>query len=312
MFAPIDEPGIVILLDVDSALPLTITASFRPRLRLMWPAPSMTGGCRWDADAHLYTISEETGRFAGVIGSPVGARRVGDAVSGGAARRPEPLRHRGAPSTRAGSSAFRSSSPAASKAVRRHARPTTGSSARSGRSTSAPRSTTSVSISDTLSVATPDPRLNTAFAWAKVGIDKGLATNPLLGTGLVAGFRTSGDSERPGFAWFFGRDALWTTLALDCRRRLRDARGRRSTSCASYQRQDGKIPHEISQCASLVPWFDQFPYAWASADATPLYVIAHADYWRAQRRSRIPRAGVAVDRQARIASRRPPTPTATA
>src|SRR5207248_10568982 len=26
---------------------------------------------------------------------------------------------------------------------------------------------------------------------------------------------------------------------------------------------------------------DRYPNPWASADATPLYVIAHADYWRA-------------------------------
>ncbi len=31
----------------------------------------------------------------------------------------------------------------------------------------------------------------------------------------------------------------------------------------------------------MIPWFTEYPYAWASADATPLYVIAHADYWRA-------------------------------
>src|SRR6185436_11542175 len=55
----------------------------------------------------------------------------------------------------------------------------------------------------TLSITTPDERLDTALAWAKVGVDKGLATNPMLGTGLVAGFRTSGESERPGFAWMF-------------------------------------------------------------------------------------------------------------
>jgi hypothetical protein len=72
MFAPLDEQGIVILLDVDSVLPLTITASFRPRLKLMWPATSMTGGLSWDADAHVYTITEETNRYAGVIGCPSG------------------------------------------------------------------------------------------------------------------------------------------------------------------------------------------------------------------------------------------------
>ena len=137
---------------------------------------------------------------------------------------------------------------------------------------------------------------------------QGLATNPLLGTGLVAGFRTSGDSERPGFAWFFGRDALWTTLAINAVGRFRDDRATALDFLRSFQRQDGKIPHEISQSASLVPWFDGFPYAWASADATPLYVIAHADYWRATRRPRIPRA-VRGRRSSRRIGFRPATDT---
>jgi len=122
--------------------------------------------------------------------------------------------------------------------------------------------------------------LNKAFQWAKVGIDKGIATNPLLGTGLLAGFRTAGESERPGFAWFFGRDALWTALATTSEGAFETTRTALEL-LRRYQRHDGKIPHEISQSATLVPWFDQYPYAWASADATPLYVIAHADYWRA-------------------------------
>ena len=105
-------------------------------------------------------------------------------------------------------------------------------------------------------------------------------TNPLLGTGLVAGYRTSGESERPGFAWFFGRDALWTALASTS---IGDFETTRTALAflKTFQRDDGKIPHEISQSASLIPWFKEYPYAWASADATPLYVIAHADYWRA-------------------------------
>jgi glycogen debranching enzyme len=131
----------------------------------------------------------------------------------------------------------------------------------------------------TVSITTPDGRLDESFAWAKVGMDKGMATNPLLGTGLLAGFRTSGESERPGYAWFFGRDALWTALALDACGDFPAAR----TALAflkRYQRADGKIPHEVSQSASLVPWFTDYPYPWNSADATPLYVIAHADHWR--------------------------------
>ena len=68
IFAPIDEPGIIMLLDVDSVLPMTITGSFRPKLRLMWPAGLMTGYLGWDESAHLYTIGEETNRF---VSSPI-------------------------------------------------------------------------------------------------------------------------------------------------------------------------------------------------------------------------------------------------
>ena len=38
------------------------------------------------------------------------------------------------------------------------------------------------------------------------------------------------------------------------------------------------MPHEISQGANFVPWFKDYPYGYASADATPLYVIAVNDY----------------------------------
>lgn len=279
MFAPLDEPGIVVLLDVDSVLPLAITASFRPRLRLMWPAPSTTPNLSWDADAHVYTISEETRRYAGVIGCPSGRdmsvmpyqEEPRDIPNHFVVDVPvDALKQRRIPIVIAGSV----EGAAAARATY-------------------DRILGSVQVlyertashydrldHDTLGIITPDDRLNAAFRWAKVGIDKGLAANPLVGTGLVAGFRTSGDSERPGFAWFFGRDALWTTLATT-------AEGDFATTRTAldflrrYQRQDGKIPHEISQSASLVPWFDQYPYAWASADATPLYLAAHADYFRA-------------------------------
>src|SRR5258705_2704656 len=131
----------------------------------------------------------------------------------------------------------------------------------------------------TTSITTPDERFNTAFSWAKVGVDKGIATNPFLGTGLVAGFRTSGESERPGFAWFFGRDALWTALAITS---YGDYAATRTALdfLKKFQRDDGKIPHEISQSAGLIPWFKDYGYPWASADATPLYIIAHWDYLR--------------------------------
>src|SRR5215204_3028556 len=66
IFAPLDEPGVLMLLDVDSALPVVVTAQFRPRLKLMWPAGMPTGSLSWDEKQRAYVIYEETGRYAGV------------------------------------------------------------------------------------------------------------------------------------------------------------------------------------------------------------------------------------------------------
>ena len=279
IMAPIDAPGIVMLLDVHSTLPLSIVASFRPRLRLMWPAGSMTPNAGWDAKAQVYELSEETGRFAGVIGSP--AARDLSVMPYQEEPRDVPLQFVIEPHADS-SDAFLPIIITGSTAGRAEARATYDKLLRSVREQ---YETTTAHyerlLQDTARVVTPDQRLNDAFAWAKVGMDKGIATNPQLGTGLVAGFRTSGDSERPGFAWFFGRDALWTVLALNAEGDFASSRAALDF-LRKFQRADGKIPHEISQSASFVDWFEQYPYPWASADATPLFVIAQADYWRAR------------------------------
>src|ERR1700719_151370 len=132
-------------------------------------------------------------------------------------------------------------------------------------------------LAQTVSVELPDNALQQAYDWARISTIQGLVANPYLGTGLVAGYRTSGVSQRPGVAWFFGRDSLWTSFALN-------AAGDYATTrtalefISKYQREDGKIPHEIAQGASFVSWFKDFPYPYASADATPLYIIAMNDY----------------------------------
>ena len=46
---------------------------------------------------------------------------------------------------------------------------------------------------------------------------------------------------------------------------------------AKFQRQDGRSRTK-AQGASYVDWFKGYPYAFASADATPLYIVAVDDY----------------------------------
>lgn len=279
VMAPLEEPGILMLLDVRSTLPLSITGSFRPRLKLMWPAGLMTGDLAWDEKAQVYTITEETKRFAAVIGCP-GARDL-SVMPYQEEPRDVPIRFVvEVPLETMGSHfvpiAFAAGVEGKDKARAGYDRLLGSAAALYEKNVAYYRALQE----RTVSVATPDGRLNTAFAWAKVGVDKGLAANPLLGTGLVAGFRASGESERPGFAWLFGRDALWTAFALDSYGDFAKTRAALDF-LKKFQRADGKIPHEISQSASLIPWFTDYPYPWNSADATPLYVVAHADHWRA-------------------------------
>jgi glycogen debranching enzyme len=279
LFAPTDEPGLVVLLDVDSVLPLTITGSFRPRLRLMWPAGLMTPNLEWDEKAHAYFLTEESKRFVGVLGSPT-ARDLSvmpyqeepkDAPIRFTVEVPVDLaRSSFVPIVMAGSVTGR----AEAKAV--YDRLLSSIPGLYARNVEHYRAL----LEQTTSISSPDPRLDESFAWAKVGIDKGLATNPQLGTGLLAGFRTSGESERPGFGWFFGRDALWTALAIHSYGDFAAARTALDF-LKGVQRADGKVPHEISQSAAVLPWFTDYSYPWNSADATPLYVVAHADHWRA-------------------------------
>jgi glycogen debranching enzyme len=278
VFAPVDEPGIVMLLDVDSELPLTVIGSFRPRLKLMWPAGLMTNNVGWDEKDHVYSLTEESKRFAAVLGTPrsrdvslmpyqeeprdVPVRFVVEVPS-------DPARAHFLPIVIAGSVEGRDQAKETYDRLLGSARALYEKNVAYYRELQ----------ERTLTVETPDERLDTALRWAKVGVDKGLATNPLLGTGLVAGFRTSGESERPGFAWMFGRDALWTSLAVHSYGDFPAARTALEF-LRKRQREDGKIPHEVSQSATLVPWFKDYEYPWASADATPLYVVLQADHFR--------------------------------
>jgi hypothetical protein len=130
------------------------------------------------------------------------------------------------------------------------------------------------------SIETPDRSLNDAFTWAVTAIDQlRVKTTPDLSEeALTAGFVSSGNAARPGFGWFFGRDALWSLYAVNSYGDFRTTRAQFEFLLAR-QRADGKIMHEWSQTANLVDW-KSMPYEYASADATALLQMAVNDYVR--------------------------------
>jgi glycogen debranching enzyme len=137
-------------------------------------------------------------------------------------------------------------------------------------------------LASATSIDTPNAILNEAFQWATISIEqlKATITDKYSGdeTALVAGYYASGDSARPGFGWFFGRDALYTLYAVNGFGDFKLTRDE-LLFLIHRQRADGKIMHEYSQTAPAIDW-QSFPYMYAAADATPLFLLAMADYAR--------------------------------
>jgi glycogen debranching enzyme len=134
-------------------------------------------------------------------------------------------------------------------------------------------------LARSVSISSPDEEFNRLWPWAVVGTDRFVARTPGMGTGLLAGYSTvtrgwNGSqmiSGRPGYAWYFGRDAAWSSFAVDGYGDFETVRNQLEL----YQRfQDisGKIYHELM--TSGVVHFD-------AADSSPLYVILAAHYLRA-------------------------------
>ncbi len=274
MFVPVHEPGAVIVMDVETAQPLEIEAGLVGDFGLEWPAAIGGTYQDWDSAHHAIVFGEETRKFAALVGSPT-AENAHLAYETNYSSSNETSFRLGVTEKGRQTKVLVI---AASVAGRDEARKTYEHLAESypdllRDSAQYYRNY----LAHTVNLDLPDPSLQQAYDWARISLIQGLVTNPYLGTGLVAGYRTSGVSQRPGFAWFFGRDSLWTSFALN-------AAGDYATTrtalefIGKYQRDDGKIPHEIAQGANFVSWFKDFPYAYASADATPLFIIAMNDY----------------------------------
>jgi len=271
---PVHEAGAVISLEVETEQPLEAEAVFTGDFQLMWPAALGGTYTDWDDRLHAVVFGEESRKFAGVVGSPT--------ASGEHLAYETNYSSSNENSFRLGVTAKGRDTKILVIAGSVTGLPDAEATYQHLQMSYADLLREEVAyyrtyLDKTVSLELPDVALQEAYDWARISTIQGLVNSPYLGSGLIAGYRTSGVSQRPGFAWFFGRDSMWTSFALN-------AEGDFSTSrtaldfISRFQRDDGKIPHEISQSASLVPWFKDYPYGFASADATPLFIIAMNDY----------------------------------
>jgi hypothetical protein len=278
ILAPLDEPALLVLLDVRAIRPLEVIASFRMVFQYAWPAAFGGQYTFWDDNLKAFVLSESRRQQNAVIGSPWAAtasshpaHALPDAPNtfaipvdtARAAREFVPIAVVGGTMPRDSALALYRRVIGRAEALYRER-----------------RAYDSTLLAETTVLETPDPELDLAFQWSKIDLDEQLVCNPDLGCGLVAGWGPSGKSMRPGFGWFFGGDAAINSFAMDATGQWAPvAQGLRFL--ANYQRADGKITHEISQAAARIPWFTDFPYAYYHADTTPFWLVALWRYWKA-------------------------------
>src|SRR5882762_1042826 len=265
-FVPVNEPGAVISLEVETEFPLEIEARFLRDFQLEWPAALGGTYSSWDKDQRAFYLGEETKKFAAFVGSPTATEARGEYQTNYSESAVNSfslgVTNKGKDTKLVVMAGSLDGRPQAETTYKKLA---AGYADLLRASTEYYRKY----LADTVSVELPDAQIQQAYDWSRVSVVQGIVNNPFLGTGLVAGYRTSGESQRPGFAWFFGRDSLWTSFALNAAGDFSSTRTALEF-ISKYQREDGKIPHEISQGANFVDWFKGYPYPYAFADATPL------------------------------------------
>jgi len=274
--APVDEPGAVILLDVDSTEPLTVVCSFIPVLQPMWPAGLGGQYAYWDDGLNAYLISEPTRKNHGYLGSPA-ARGISYTPAHMLSDVPNQFKVEIA-DPRSVVGRFIPVVVAGGKGVRDDVKKVYQDMAADPEK----RYRRAVDYYEelrrsTLGIRTPARRLDLAFEWAKVALDGLIVDNPDLGRGLVAGLGASGTGGRPGFGWFFGTDTYLNSLSFNSFGNTTASRDGLAFS-QKWQRKDGKMAHELSQAAGYLRWWEDYPYGYIHGDTSPYYIVAMEDY----------------------------------
>ena len=269
-----DSGTVAVVFEIDSVRPVELTFRFRLDMMRMWPAPNFgPAGAKWMKEGGYYVVETSDPEISGAIAIPRGAPGILPPFQEGSKAYPIEIKLRFDPKTDAGQAfpLLMTLLGAKEPGDRKLADLNDKVAAMYSGAADYYRRT----LAERLHSETPDKAFDESLRWAEVATDQARVVSHGE-TGLGAGFHESGDAYRPGFGWFFGRDAEWTSYAMNS---YGDFALTRQTLefLIRRQRDDGKMIHEFSQTAALVDWKAR-PYFYASADATPLFVMAMEDY----------------------------------
>lgn len=279
LFTPRHEAGCVILLEAKTTMPLRVFVKFRPDLNLMWPGAMGGQTSIWNSKKRWIELSEPSGNYSAVIGSPaaVGSTAVGyhayltnDQPYEQIELRLDPntTQGEGVPIIAAGGIRNIYQPAAIYERILGHLPELIAESAKhyADLDTNGPQ------------VFTPDPVVNSALGWSRISLDQLKVCNPYVGCGYVSGYGSSGTGTRPMYAWFFDEPNITERAFAEVGSAdsMRDA----FRFIQKFQRDDGQIPHEISQSTGAIDWFKNYPYPYIHSDTCLWYLIAMGHFYR--------------------------------
>ena len=273
LFAPRSTPGFAILLDVNASRAMRISVRFKPDLNLMWPGGLGGQTYIWDEKNRWVELAEPTSQFSALIGSPFAEA-----------------------STAVGYHAYLSNENPFEE-LELHVSPEEASQnyipiiAAAGIQGIYDAHATYYELLNQLPLlyaqslrhyeeldrqetqfVTSDRKVDESLRWSRVALDQLKICNPYVGCSFVSGYGSSGTGTRPMYAWYFDEPMVtsWAFLDAGGAASLKEA----FRFLEKYQRKDGAMPHEISQSATLVDWFDKYPYPYIHPDSSLWYLIA--------------------------------------
>ena len=286
---PVEQPGIIILLDINTIEPISIVPGFIPVMQPQWPAGVGGQYSYWNDDINAYVISASGQKNYFILGSPAGKKMSAPPAHMFADNPmqfrinvdPEMTKESLIPIVLAGGldTTFEATSKLYTD-LWKNAEKYYEKNYDYYKNLS----------NSTIKIKTPNDKINLAFEWGKVALRNLVVDNNKLGKGLVAGYGASGAGGRPGFAWYFGGDAFINILPMDSYQDFTTVKEALKFVQKWQRKKDypineknkeevGKIAHELSQSEGLIDWFNNYHFAYNHADTTPWYLVAMGDYY---------------------------------